>query len=165
MFVRQLPNGKFSREIVKETIYSCFLKNDCNPKFLLTQFDQKLPFEWDELYIFPNSLGMGENGIFLVNKDRGFFEGIQLVFVLSGKPIYEEYESIIVDGLIDFNYLKYAINYESIDKGYYKCHRSGGVQMRYKNGIFATPTECDFIYSPNGDEEKKLIENWVKLNL
>lgn len=159
LFYKQLPKGEFSHKVAEKITYTCFLKNNCDFDFMLTQFDTKLSFKWDKLYIFPNSLGAGEYGTFLINKDRGFFEAIQLVFVFNDKPIHEEYSSVVSDG-IEFNDLKYAINYKNDVKGYYICYKNSVFQMKYTDKIFITPKGCDFIYSINGDKERELIESW-----
>lgn len=154
--VNCLPSGAYSRDILKKLAYSCVTTTNCEAELVLA--NSEYFFQWDELYIFPNTLGAGENGAYILNNDRRFFDAIQIVFTLNKKPIYEEYQEVIPYGSVDFIHSKFTLNYPNIGSGYYKCNKNSSLMLKYDEQILVTPVRCDFFHFPNDFDNRKIME-------
>jgi len=123
--------------------------------------------KWDKLYVFPDTLGYGDTGIFLINKKRGFTKSIAFVYEHKGKVVDEGYQSVYfyntVEQITDF----YIENSHDLSKNtttisYYVCDNLSSIDVvKTELNKQVKPNNCKLMIVSDIDF-KKLIKNWQR---
>ena len=146
---KKSPSGVFSTEVVRKGLKACyFSRQNCDLVIRLSEVNSESIPKWEELLIFPETLGYGESGKYILNKQRDFLQGVSLLFNHASQPVHEEYLLLESPDLflgVNLQEAGYQLIFSNTKHVNYKCNNQSAFLVKKidrKQNLYIEPLDC-----------------------